>query len=354
MDQKTMKAAVLYGNEDIRYENIPMPEVGPGEIKIRIRACGICGSDIPRVFQSGSFYYPIVLGHEFSGVVVETAKDVDRVRVGDYVAGAPLVPCMKCDDCLQGYYASCKKYSFIGSRRQGAFCDYLVMPAVQAVPYDGNRISFKQAAMFEPATVGIHGVFYADYKGGGEVAILGGGTIGLFTMQWAKIFGAKHITVFDISDERLEFLKGFGADYAVNTRKEGFLDVAMELTGGKGFDYVFETAGQNATMNIAFQIAKTKASICFIGNPHQNVVFDPITWELMNRKEFRLTGSWMSYSAPYPGKEWSLVAHFLQEEKLKITEDLIYKTYPMSAAKEAFMNFKNGFAAGKILLLNED
>lgn len=353
MQTTTMKAAVLYGDEDIRYEDVPMPEVGPGEIKVRVRAAGICGSDIPRVFRSGAFYYPIVLGHEFSGEVVETAEDVTGVRVGDYVVGAPLIPCMKCDDCLRGNYASCKQYSFMGSKRQGAFGDYIVMPEACAVPFD-KSIRFTHAAMFEPATVAVHGVFCADYHGGGDVAILGGGTIGLFTLQWAKIFGAERVTVFDLDNERLEFLKDYGADEVVNTREPDFLERALALTGGKGFTQVFETAGQSVTMNIAFRIAATKSSVCFIGNPSRDVVFDPVTWELMNRKEFRLTGSWMSYSAPYPGREWSLVAHFLKEGKLKIDDALIYRTYPMCRAKEAFMNFKHGPVSGKVLLINED
>lgn len=354
MEDSMMKAAVLYGNEDIRYESVPSPTVHSGEIKVHVRAAGICGSDIPRVFQSGAFYYPIILGHEFSGEVVEVADDVHDFKIGDCVVGAPLVPCMKCADCLRGNYASCKQYSFMGSKQQGAFCDYIVMPAVHAVPFDKEHITFRQAAMFEPATVAVHGIFCANYQGGGEVAILGGGTIGLFTMQWAKIFGAKHITVFDIDDDRLEFLRGYGADYTLNTQKAGFLEAASTITGGRGFDYVFETAGQSATMNIAFKIAAVKSSVCFIGNPHKDVVFDPVTWELMNRKEFRLTGSWMSYSAPYPGREWPLVAHFLREKQLKITDELIYRTYPMEQALEAFMNFKNGPVSGKILLTNEE
>lgn len=109
---------------------------------------------------------------------------------------------------------------------------------------------------------------------------------------------------------KVSFLRNYGADNTLNTERT--------LPGGgagnhrrQGFDYVFETAGQSPTMNIAFQIAAVKSSVCFIGNPHKDVVFDPVTWELMNRKEFRLTASWMSYSAPYPGREWPLVAHFL-------------------------------------------
>jgi L-iditol 2-dehydrogenase len=181
---------------------------------------------------------------------------------------------------------------------------------------------------------------------------MGGGTIGLFTLQWARIFGAKTITVFDIDDARLEFLKGYGADFTINTKKEGYHEAAMDITRGSGFGYVFETAGQPFTMNLAFRIAAIKASVCFIGTPHTDLTFDPITWELMNRKEFRLTGSWMSYSAPYPGREWTLVAHNLAKGELRIGDDLIYKTYPLSEGKAAFMNFKDGPVRGKVILTN--
>jgi L-iditol 2-dehydrogenase len=180
----------------------------------------------------------------------------------------------------------------------------------------------------------------------------GGGTIGLFTLQWARIFGAKTVTVFDIDEARLKFIKDYGADYTINTKDSDGYEASMEITGGSGFDFVFETAGQPATMNLAFRIAAVKSSVCFIGTPHTDLTFPPLTWELMNRKEFRLSGSWMSYSAPYPGKEWSLVAHFLAKGELRIGDDLIYKTYPLSEGREAFMNFKDGPIRGKVILTN--
>ncbi len=341
----------MHGDEDIRCEDVPQPEVSRGEVKVRVRATGICGSDVPRVFNHTSFFYPIILGHEFAGEVAEVGEGVTSVKVGDRVAGAPLVPCMKCADCLKGNYAPCKDYSFMGSKQQGSMAEYIVMPEMCAVPY-GEGISFEQAAMFEPATVGIHALFCAGYQGGGNVAIMGGGTIGLFVLQWARLFGAKTVTVFDIDNERLEFLKGYGADVTVNTKEEGYYEAAMGVTGGSGFDFVFETAGQPFTMNLAFRIAGVKSSVCFVGTPHTDLTFSPLTWELMNRKEFRLTGSWMSYSAPYPGKEWSLVAHHLAKGELRIGSDLIYRTYPLSEAREAFMNFKHGPVRGKVILTN--
>ena len=340
-----MKAGVLHANEDVRYEEYPTPIIGEGDLLVEIKATGICGSDVPRVLHNGAHFFPIVLGHEFSAEVVEIGKNVTGFEIGDRISGAPLVPCMSCKDCQTGNFALCKNYTFIGSRIQGSFAEYLKIPAQNAIKFD-KSISFEQGAFFEPSTVALHGIKCADYKGGADIAILGGGTIGIFTMQWAKIFGAKSVTVFDISDERLALAKKLGADYTVNTAKE-------EVQKNK-YNYVFETAGQVPTMHLAFEIAANNASVCFIGTPHVDMTFTPKLWENMNRKEFKLTGSWMSYSAPFPGDEWELTAHYFKTGQLKFDESFIYKKYPMEKIQEAFMEFKNPQnVKGKILLYND-
>ena len=349
-----MKAAVVVANEDVQYQEIEEPKVTKGAVKIKVRYSGICGSDIPRVLNHGVHFYPIVLGHEFSGDVVEVGEGVTKVKVGDRVSGAPLLPCMKCDDCQQGNFSLCKHYSFIGSRQQGSNADYVVVPEQNAVPFD-KSVSYEQGAMFEPATVAIHGVFQNDYHGGEYVAILGGGTVGMFTMQWTKIFGSKKVVVFDISDERLALAKRLGADEVINTKEEGYMEEAMAITGGKGYGFVFETAGQVPTMHMAFELAGNKSHVCFIGTPHENLTFTPKQWENMNRKEFKLTGSWMSYSAPFPGREWDLTAHYFATGQLKFDPGFVYKKIPMSQAQEAFQLFKTpGLVKGKILLSNEE
>ncbi|NCB91119.1 MAG: galactitol-1-phosphate 5-dehydrogenase [Clostridia bacterium] len=349
-----MKAAVVVANEDVRYQEIEEPQIGPGLVKIKVVASGICGSDIPRVLHNGVHFYPIVLGHEFSGDVVEIGEGVEKVKVGDRVSGAPLLPCMKCDDCQNGNFSLCKNYSFIGSRQQGSNAEYVVIPEQNAVPFDAS-IPYEQGAMFEPSTVALHGLLQNDYQGGQYVAILGGGTIGMFTMQWAKIFGSKKVVVFDISKKRLELAKRLGADAVIDTTEEGYMEQAMELTGYKGYGYVYETAGQVPTMHMAFELAANKAHVCFIGTPHVDMSFTPKLWENMNRKEFKLTGSWMSYSSPFPGKEWDLTAHYFATGQLKFDPDFIYKKLPMSQAQEAFQMFKTpGLVQGKILLMNEE
>lgn len=348
-----MKAGVVHATNDIRYEEINKPTAEPGKVLIRVKYTGICGSDIPRVNGDACHYFPNVLGHEFSGTVEEVGEGVTSLQAGDRVAGIPLVPCMQCEDCQKGNYSLCRHYSFIGSREFGSFAEYVVVPEKNAVKFD-EEVSFEMGAFFEPATVALHGLRRVDYKGGRTVAILGGGTIGMMTMQWAKIFGAKKVVVFDIVEERLELAKRLGADEAINSGKADFMDIVNEVTDGRGFDYVYETAGNTITMKLAFKLAGNKAQVCFIGTPTKELSFGVDEWENMNRKEFILTGSWMSYSAPFPGDEWELAAHYFKTGELKFDDSFIFEKIPLSKIADAFEMFKvPGTVKGKILIDSE-
>lgn len=349
-----MKAGVLHAKEDLRYEDIEKPTPKAGEVLIKVKYTGICGSDVPRVNGDASHFYPNVLGHEFSGVVEALGEGVENVKVGQRVAGVPLVPCMDCEDCIDGDYSLCKHYSFIGSRQFGSFAEYVCVPQRNVVPFD-DSVSFEQGALFEPATIALHGLERVPFHGGKTVAILGGGTIGLFTMQWAKIFGAKKVVVFDIQDERLELAKRFGADEGVNTLDKDYMKKAMDLTDGKGYDYVYETAGNTITMKMAYHLAANKAYLSFIGTPKKEITLTVEEWEMMNRKEFTMTGSWMSYSAPFPGHEWTNVAHYFQTGQLKYSDELVFKKYPLSKIAEAFELYNvPGAVKGKILINSEE
>lgn len=348
-----MKAGVVHGKEDIRYEEIVTPEVTAGKVLIKVKYTGICGSDLPRVNGDACHFYPNVLGHEFSGIVEQIGDDVTTVKVGDRVAGVPLVPCLKCEDCQKGNYSLCKQYSFIGSREFGSFAEYVVVPEKNAMKFD-EGVTFEQGAFFEPSTVALHGLYCSDYKGGGTVAILGGGTIGLFTMQWAKIFGAAKVVVFDISEERLELAKKLGADAVVNTIEADYLERAMAIAYNKGYDYVFETAGNTITIKMAFELVGNNGNVCLIGTPTKDLSFSVREWEQLNRKEFCLTGSWMSYSTPFPGKEWELTAHYFKTGQLQFDTSLIYKVVPLSEIASAFEWYRTpGAVKGKILIDSE-
>jgi len=352
MNEKMMKAAVLHASNDIRYEDYPMPQMKPGHVRIHIKACGICGSDVPRVLGNAAHFFPIVLGHEFSGEVAEIADDVKGFEIGDRVVCASLIPCYECPDCANGNFSLCKHYTFIGSRIQGGFSDYVVAPAANVVKFS-SEYSFEEAALIEPASVALHGLLCADYRGGNTVAIVGAGTIGLFAAQWADIMGASKVVFLDVDDDRLALAKEITGFDGINTLKNKASDAAKEFTNGFGFDYVFATSGAPASYLTCLEVTANKAHVCFIGTPTGNVSFTAGEWELLNRRELTLTGSWMSYTSPFPGKAWTMCAEYLSNGKLKCDKRMIHQVFDLKDCKEAFDCYKNPSSVkGRIMLVN--
>lgn len=348
-----MYAGVVHAPFDIRYDEIDTPKLAPGEVLVKVKYTGICGSDVPRVNGNACHYYPNVLGHEFSGTIVELGEGVTNRKIGDRVAGIPLVPCMECPDCRKGNYSLCKHYSFIGSRRFGSFAQFVALPAENTFVLN-DSITFAQGALFEPSTVALHGLRCAQFVPGKRVAIIGAGTIGALTLQWCKIYGAKQVVMLNRSTSKLENSLRMGADAVVSTADEDWLAQAMALTDGQGYDFVFETAGSAATAKMTFELVANKGHICLIGTPTSEVTFTVRQWELLNRKEMHLTGSWMSYSAPFPGDEWAETAHFFATGQLKLDDSMIHRIIPLSRIDEAFQLYRTpGSVKGKILIDSE-
>lgn len=344
-----MKAAVLFASQDLRYTDFETPQINNQEILVKMKATGICGSDLPRVLGDGAHFFPIVLGHEFSGEVVEVGGEVTTIQVGDRIAGAPLVPCMKCADCQQGWYSQCKNYTFIGSRIPGSWAEYVKMPAINAVKLP-EGVTYEQGALFEPATVSLHGLMVMDFRGGTDVAIVGCGTIGMLAMQFAKILGAKRIFALDIDPKKLELAKEYGADFCINTGDPDFKKQIQDLTAGRGFEMVVENAGIEFTEKLSLEIAGNKGNVMFIGTPSKPITLAPREFEHINRKELTVGGSWMSYSAPFPGKEWEMTGYYFQQGKLRFNE-LIDRIIPLSEINSAFKDLAvPGKVNGKILL----
>ena len=344
-----MFAGVVHAPKDIRYEEINTPKLSPGEVLVRVKYTGICGSDIPRVNADAAHYYPIVLGHEFSGVIEEIAPDVKDRTVGDRVAGIPLVPCMKCDDCKNGNYALCKHYDFIGSRRFGSFAQYVAVPAENTFLI-GDKTTFLQGAFFEPSTVAYHGLLCLPYEADKTVIILGSGTIGLLTLQWAKIKGAAKVVVVNRSPGKLEIADDLGADYTISTLEPNWKDKVIEQTDGKGFDYVYETAGSTEMIKEALALVGNKGGVCMIGTPKEPFTFSVREWEQINRKECIVTGSWMSYSAPFPGKEWEDTREHFESGKLQIPKEMIDRILKLEDIDEGFELFDDHNVKGKIII----
>ncbi|MBN2627277.1 MAG: galactitol-1-phosphate 5-dehydrogenase [Spirochaetales bacterium] len=343
-----MKAAVLYGDNDIRYEEWETPQAGPGEVLVKVKESGLCGSDIPRTIHGGAHFYPIVLGHEFSGEIVETGEGVTARKKGDRIACVPLIPDRNDPQSQKGNYSLSKGYKFIGSRIQGGWAEYVAMPWENTVVLPEN-VSYTEGAFFEPITVALHALNIMDFQGGKDVAITGMGTIGLLTLQCVRAMGVRKVAVFDIDEERLATAKEYGADICLNTLEEGFKEEAMAFTGGTGYDMCLETGGVPVTEILCLDLAAPKGTVMFIGTPHKPVTLQPAEFEFINRKELHVTGSWMNYSAPFPGWEWEM-AVYLFEKDLVRTDKLIDRKIPLSRASEAVKDLTvPGAVKGKIL-----
>lgn len=348
-----MFAGVVHAPFDIRYEEMPTPLPEENEVRVKVKYTGICGSDIPRVNGNACHFFPNVLGHEFSGVVDAVGNNVTSVKPGDRVAGIPLVPCMACEDCKNGNFSLCRHYSFIGSRRQGSFAEYVTVPEQNVFRFDDD-VNFIEGAMFEPCTVSLHGLYCADFCAGKSMIVLGCGMIGLFAIQWGRILGASKIAAVNRSREKLPLAKNAGAELTVSTLDADCYDNLMQFTDGKGFDYVIDCIGSVESMKESFRLAANKAHICMIGTPKEEIGFTVREWEQMNRKEFLLTGSWMSYSAPFPGKEWTMTAEHFRLGDLILDERMIDHIVPLSRIKDAFELYrKPGQVKGKILIDSE-
>ena len=345
-----MKAAVLYGDGDIRYEDFPKPEPKAGEVLVKIAYSGLCGSDIPRLIHGGAHFYPIVLGHEFSGVIESVGEGVDESRLGENISCAPLIPDMADSQSAQGNYSLSKKYSFIGSREPGAFAQYVCMPSANAFAIP-EGVSLEEGAFFEPLTVTLHAFNLLRYRGGSVTAITGMGTIGLLALQAAKALGAGKTVVFDIDEERLAAAREMGADLALNTLEGGFKEKALEFTGGEGYEVCLETGGVPVTEKLCLELAARKGTVMFVGTPHVPLTLEPKEFEWINRKELMVTGSWMNYSAPFPGWEWNQAVELFKAGKIK-TEALIDRKVPLSEAKQAVDDLQvRGKVKGKILFV---
>lgn len=326
-----MKAARLYQPGDLRIEEVECPVLQKGQVLVKVHAAGVCGSDLPRIMLTGTYHFPCIPGHEFSGEVVECDKTVTKFRKGDRVAAAPLMPCMVCEMCRKGFYGQCESYDFLGSRRDGGFAEYVAVPEENLLLLP-DSVSYREAAVIEPAAVALHGLYKLHLNGNKTAAVFGCGAIGLLCICQLKLLGVSSIAAVDIETEKLKLAEKLGADVVINSLEEDPVKRIFQEYK-KGVDAAVETAGTPVTQEQCIRAVKSRGEVLFLGTAHKNVIFPPETFERIVRNELCIFGSWNSYSAPYPGKEWREIIRYLEEKKLSF-EPLITQTYPLERIPE--------------------
>jgi L-iditol 2-dehydrogenase len=329
-----MNALVLHGIGDLKIEEVEKLEPKAGEVRIRVGACGVCGSDIPRCFVKGTYHFPTVPGHEFAGTIDALGEGVEGFAVGDEVAVFPLLWCGKCEACQRKAYAQCSDYDYLGSRSDGAFAEYVNAPTQNLIPVP-KGVSMGAAAMTEPAAVARHAVERAGkMKDGEQVAIFGAGPIGLMVAQWARAAGGD-VMLVDIVPEKLEQARKLGFERVFNSMTGNPVDWINEQTGGEGAGVCIEAAGVPITMLQACKAVARAGRLVMMGNPSGDVTLPAALISQMMRREISLWGTWNSFYDPEAATDdWREALAAMADGRLQ-AEELITHDVPLAESIDA-------------------
>jgi L-iditol 2-dehydrogenase len=296
-----MKSLLLSAYNHLEIAEAPVPAVGPGEVLVRVEACGICGSDVHGYDGgSGRRIPPIVMGHEAAGTVAAVGSGVSGFAAGDRVTFDSTVYCGECDFCKRGEVNLCDNRQVIGVscgdyRRHGAFAEYVAVP--QRILYHlPDGIAFSEAAMLEAVSVALHAVRVSELKGGETALVVGAGMIGLLTLQAARALGCAKVLIADIDETRLKLAREVGADATLLGSGEKIVAEVMKLTDGRGVEIALEAVGRNETIATAIDCTRKGGTVTLIGNIRPEVT---LPLQKVVSRQLRLQGSCAS-SGEYP------------------------------------------------------
>ncbi|MEE9403939.1 MAG: galactitol-1-phosphate 5-dehydrogenase [Algisphaera sp.] len=346
----TMPAVVLHGISDLRYEQLPIPALRPGTVRVKIAHCGVCGSDMPRCFSKGTYNFPTVCGHEFSGTVEALADDVTDYALGDRVVVFPLLWNDDHPACEQGQYAQSDGYDYLGSRSDGGFAEFVIAPTRNLIRVPDN-VPLDVAAMTEPAAVALHAARRAEVRLGDVCAVIGLGPIGLMLAQWLRAMGASRVHLFDVVPDRLDLAKSLGFTDVHDSKTADPAKVLHDSTGNRGAHVVFEAAGVPATMLAALASVRRAGRVVLLGNPSADVTLPATLLSQIMRREAQLLGTWNSiYSVHGDDDDWRATLDAMSSGTLDLAP-LITHRVPLTKGIDALemMRDRKGFFV-KVLL----
>ncbi len=327
-----MKAAVLHAVGDIRYEDAPKPEIAENEILLRVKACGVCGTDVHFFHGEWAVDMPLIPGHEFSGEIAEVGKDVSTVSVGDRVSVDPNVVCGVCKNCRRTERSYlCSNISAIGVDVNGAFAEYVKAPeeVVYRLP---AQVGFEVGAMTEPVGCAIRGFDNTRTDLGDTVVIIGTGPMGLILTQMALLRGAAKVVAIELIEERRRMAEKLGAHRTINPAEEDVGKAVEEETEGNGPEVVFEAVGSARTIELALDLAGRGARVNLFGVAPQSDVIKVRPFMLYD-KELEISAS---YRNPFTfDRSIQLLASGRMDVKSIITH-----RFPLEQIQDAFKTFE--------------
>lgn len=347
-----MKAYVLKGINQLEYAEVEKPSIREGWALVKVGTAGICESDIPRIYKTGTYHFPTIPGHEFAGTVVQVYDEQNNSWIGKRVGVFPLIPCKECFVCKQGHYEMCRNYDYLGSRRDGGFAEYVAVPVWNLIELP-DEMSMEAAAMLEPASVARHAVQRLKVTAEDTVALFGLGTIGIIIAQWLHIMGVQKVYAIGHHTEHGELMKqtassayeylNTGVDGAegknkVSVSKE--TDMAnswiMEQTKGEGASIVIDCVSSSQTLAACLNCVKPGGQVLAVGNPKGDIELDKASYWKILRNQIRMTGTWNSSFCHSKEDDWHKVIEACCNGSLKLSE-LITHSLPFEELEKGLL-----------------
>jgi len=336
-----MRAAVFYGPGDIRVEDVPKPEPGPGEVVVRNLVALSCGTDLKTFLRGHPYMHPPrIMGHEFSGVVDSVGEGVDWVKPGDRVVAVNSAPCGHCRYCKLGRFNLCENLdeTLIGFGVDGAYAEYVKLPP-RIVTFNLYKLSSNidptVAAQLEPLSCVVRGERLIDPDLGDTVVVIGAGPIGLYHIQVSRLMGAGTVIAVDVVDERLDYAARFGADVTLNPLRVDVVEKVKSLTGGYGADVVVEAVGKPETWEQAVKLVRKAGTVMFFGGCPSGTTVTLDTYTI-HYGELRILGSF--HHTP---QDVSRTLKIIESGRLRLRE-MVTGEIRLEEIKEMFERLKQG------------
>ena len=318
-----MRSALWLGNYDFEIQESAVPEPGPGEVLVKVHGCGICGTDLHALEGLFDLFQPPkVIGHEYSGKVVATGAEVDAVSVGDLITVMPSVSCGTCANCIAGYSIM----ECLRPMRSGGFTEYAVVPVQAAVPLPTGA-DLSVATLLEPLGCCVRAMDVSGLQSGDKALVIGAGPIGLMVAQLAKRSGASIVLVSEPNRARRELAMRLGADIAIDPTKESVLEVARDLSGGRGVDVCFEAAAVPAALSEGLEAVRHRGRVVMVG---VHAASARLNLELyrFHRRELSIVSTWGAWGAFDRTVNWlvtlnlrPIVSHFYGIDQIEAAFD---------------------------------
>ncbi len=325
---ETMKEVELVAVEEFEEKEVKVPEIKEDEVLIKVETCGICGSDVHSYTGHHPFVDPpIVLGHEYAGIIKEIGNKVKGLKIGERVTSEIVINCGECHNCKDGRYQICENGKYLGNVGwNGAMADYVVMKAnkVHSLPEDMTPI---EGAMVEPASVGIHAVRRSNFKVGDTALVIGAGVIGNLTAQALKNAGARRVIIADVLEERVKKAKEVGLKEVINTSDINLKEWIKDNLGRENLNLIFDCVGFEETLDTAINTARKGSQIIMVGVPPLDV---SVNMAYVQDRELEIIGS-----LQYIDKDYIRAIDFINNGKLKV-KPLVTHTYNFSEYQKAF------------------